>query len=407
MLRGVAAASAAAAAAAARVVRRAHTKAGTAAAAVHRPQRVGVSFDIDGVLVRGLARLPHARESLLRLQRAGIPYVFLTNGGGEPEAVKAGKVAEALQVPVHPEQVILSHTPLRPVVAQYADQKVLVLGCRDVMGVARSYGARHAVDIPTLAADDPARYPFHATAEARLPAATREAPFAAVFILHDPTDWAPEVQITLDVIRGGWPLGSGGHKQTIPVYASNPDLVFAGTYPEPRLACGAFTLTLKTLWRAVTGTELAVAQIGKPTKTTFDYTASAIARWAALAHATRFHDPFLAWAAALPGGGHGHSLEAAALPPSLLEPNTEDGSGSGGSDGARPHAAFDRLYHIGDNPAADMRGALNAGDPWRGILVRTGVFRGAPGTNDRDHPGAAVVDGVADAVSYILSHTHT
>jgi len=31
-----------------------------------------------------------------------------------------------------------------------------------------------------------------------------------------------------------------------------------------------------------------------------------------------------------------------------------------------------RIYMIGDNPAADVRGANSAGDPWRSILVCTG-----------------------------------
>ena len=31
-----------------------------------------------------------------------------------------------------------------------------------------------------------------------------------------------------------------------------------------------------------------------------------------------------------------------------------------------------RIYMIGDNPAADIRGANQAGDPWRSILVCTG-----------------------------------
>lgn len=32
------------------------------------------------------------------------------------------------------------------------------------------------------------------------------------------------------------------------------------------------------------------------------------------------------------------------------------------------------IYMVGDNPAADIRGAQNAGSPWVSVLVRTGVF---------------------------------
>ena len=34
------------------------------------------------------------------------------------------------------------------------------------------------------------------------------------------------------------------------------------------------------------------------------------------------------------------------------------------------------IYMVGDNPAADVRGARNAGKPWIPVLVRTGVFSG-------------------------------
>ena len=46
--------------------------------------------------------------------------------------------------------------------------------------------------------------------------------------------------------------------------------------------------------------------------------------------------------------------------------------------------------------AADIRLAIAAGDPWRGVLVRTGVFRGA--ANDAEHPAHIVADNVGDAV---------
>ncbi|KAJ1888898.1 hypothetical protein LPJ81_006231 [Coemansia sp. IMI 209127] len=59
-----------------------------------------------------------------------------------------------------------------------------------------------------------------------------------------------------------------------------------------------------------------------------------------------------------------------------------------------------RVYAIGDNPAADIAGANRAG--WTSILVRTGVFTGAPGTNDATNPANKVVDHVGDAVEWII-----
>jgi HAD superfamily hydrolase (TIGR01456 family) len=375
-------------------------------------------FDIDGVVLRGYDPLPHARESLARLTDAGVPYIFVTNGGGELESSKADKLSSVVGMPVHPEQVVLSHTPLRPVVQSFAHQKCLILGCRDVMGVARAYGGKRLYSVPMLTADEPLRYPFVHYDRKTLPAADREEPFGAVFILHDPADWAPELQVAIDVIRGGWPLGSGGNTQKIPVFASNPDLVFAGVYPVPRLACGAYITSLKHLWHAVTGTELDVTLVGKPTKATFDFARGQLGRWARMQHES-------AAAGALAGGGsegrggsgyrqaHGHSHAHAATAHGkgagatvAASHGRSDASAAAGPAGAAVDGGvtLDHIFMVGDNPAADIRGANAAGGPWKSLLVRTGVFQGGEGDNDRRDPAHRCVAGIREAVDYALSH---
>ncbi len=50
-------------------------------------------------------------------------------------------------------------------------------------------------------------------------------------------------------------------------------------------------------------------------------------------------------------------------------------------------ACDDPLHpQVGDNPAADVRGANRAGPPWVSVLVRTGVFSGPPGSNSPKDP---------------------
>lgn len=95
----------------------------------------------------------------------------------------------------------------------------------------------------------------------------------------------------------------------MPVYASNPDFIFAGTYPVPRFACGAFVSCLKHLYSELTGSELKVTQYGKPFPVTFDYAKATLSSWAE----------------------------------------------------AQYGASVDRVYMVGDNPAADIRGANRAG----------------------------------------------
>ena len=308
-------------------------------------RRLGVTFDIDGVLLRGGTALPGAAAALARLDAARVPWLLLTNGGGELEAVKAAKVSHILGRRIAPEQVVLSHTPLRSAVAAHGAQRVLVLGCRDALGVARAYGARRAVDVAALAGDEPSRYPFIDWPHA--PLADAHDPFSAVFVLHDPNSWGAELQIALDVIVGGSPLGSG-RAQSVPVYASNADFTFAGAYPVPRLAAGAFLRCLRLMFKDLTGQELRITMCGKPSVMTSAYARAALAAWRG-------------------------------------EPRDEH---------------FDRIVHVGDNPSADIRLALDAGEPWRGALVRTGIFRGA--ANDAEHPAHIVADDVGGAVDAIL-----
>lgn len=64
---------------------------------------------------------------------------------------------------------------------------------------------------------------------------------------------------------------------------------------------------------------------------------------------------------------------------------------------------FQRIYGIGDNPAADIRGANGAGPHWTSILVKTGVWTGSDVNQlkDTDRPAILCTD-VYEAVNRIL-----
>lgn len=343
--------------------------------------------------------LPGAREGLQALMSAGVPFVFTTNGGGEREWKKCAALSKTLSLPFHPEQIILSHTPLKREVSRFADKKILVLGCREVLDVAKSYGATKALDVPALCHHDPFTYPFLHWEPRPLPAELAEEPFAAVFCLHDPNNWGAEIQTTLDVLRGGVPLGSGA-SQAIPYYASNDDLTFAGVHPVPRLAAGAFTRALSHVFREVTGSPLTVTQCGKPTRMTFEYAAHALGRWALLERMLR------QWAGVEGVTGVAAAGVAAHRGLPLADQSLAAAATLQEASGGRPlpDVSFTHIFHVGDNPAADVQGANAAGGPWRSILVRTGIYQGKPGENHEQWPAHVVVDGVADAVKHVLEH---
>ena len=59
---------------------------------------------------------------------------------------------------------------------------------------------------------------------------------------------------------------------------------------------------------------------------------------------------------------------------------------------------------IGDNPLADIKGANDAGDHWRSILVKTGVFKSSVlgHDNDSNNPADYVFENVEDAIDMLL-----
>ena len=74
--------------------------------------------------------------------------------------------------------------------------------------------------------------------------------------------------------------------------------------------------------------------------------------------------------------------------------------------GSSEPAAEEVFYMVGDNPTSDMEGARRAnihhrgtGTTWKGVLVRTGVYKEGDETNS----AAVVVDGVREAVDWILA----
>lgn len=107
--------------------------------------------------------------------------------------------------------------------------------------------------------------------------------------------------------------------QSVPLFISNPDIVYADDYSVPRYAQGPLLRQLEVVHRIVYGEEIECSVYGKPSRLTFDFAEKVLRRKA-----------------------EAHGVE------------------------------ISRFYMIGDNPHGDIQGANNKG--WESILVRTGVF---------------------------------
>ncbi|EEY66708.1 uncharacterized protein PITG_17259 [Phytophthora infestans T30-4] len=303
----------------------------------------GIAFDIDGVLIRGGHELPKAKRVLQSLRANNVPHIFLTNGGGCMEKKKAENLSNILDLAIDPAHMILSHTPMREIAKTYGDKRVLIMGSHDVWHVAKCYGFKKVVSVENLLHHHPTQYPF--IHYEQTPAPHYEDPIEAIIVMHDPTNWAPEIQVAVDVLIGGDPPGSGNPsgKQT-PLFVSNDDFVFSGAYPFPRFAQGAFTRCLKLLYEDLTGRKLEVTNYGKPHNVTYNYAECLL-----------------------------NSISGQSEP-------------------------LKHMYGIGDNPLSDIQGANNAGDDWTSILVRTGIY---DGSKDPEHEPDVTVDGVYEAIKHI------
>jgi ribonucleotide monophosphatase NagD (HAD superfamily) len=206
---------------------------------------------------------------------------------------------------------------------------------------------------------------------------------AAIFIIHDPIEWASELQVCLDVLL------ADTYTQQVPLFTSNSDFTYSATYRLPRFAQGSFHICLSELYNRTAGQRamadakehapklsqtpfgefvcyllmvtttclMFTTYIGKPEAVQFQYAGKVLA--SEVSRLRGVHDVFAGF---------------------------ED--------------SFDTVVMIGDNPTADIRGANNAGERWESALVRTGVFTGRG--NDPADPADFVYDNVADAVHSIL-----
>ncbi|XP_018585564.2 haloacid dehalogenase-like hydrolase domain-containing 5 [Scleropages formosus] len=281
----------------------------------HGQPSFGLLFDIDGVLVRGRTPIPAAKQCFRNLVDGNgkyrVPVVFVTNAGNCMRQTKAEQLSHLLEVEVSPDQVMLSHSPLR-MFSHFHRKCVLVSGQGPVTEVAHNLGFHNVVTIdmlreayPLLDVVDHNRRPKDV-----LPP-TRELPLIeAVILFGEPIRWETNLQLIVDVLltngQPGNPVSSL-HYPHIPVLACNMDLMWMAEAKNPRFGHGMFLVCLENIYKKITGHELKYeALIGKPSVITYNYAELLVRQQA----------ESLGWA----------------------EP-------------------VERLYAIGDNPMADIYGA--------------------------------------------------
>lgn len=245
---------------------------------ISRVVNFAIAFDIDGVLVRGKEAIPGAKAALERLNENKIPFILLTNGGGHTEATHAKMVGCRLGLHIDEDQFVQSHTPFKSFMEQYQDQWVLCLGGEKtkIKDLARAYGFSPDTILSSsdIVKQTPQIHPFsemtmpHHEEHGRIKKNfTPDQKISAIFVFSSPRDWCLDIQICLDLL-----LSDGGHlatrsalngDETLPnngyqqadqpqLYFCNPDLEWATSYAQSRLAQGGFRAALEGVWNKYT-----------------------------------------------------------------------------------------------------------------------------------------------------------
>ena len=296
--------------------------------ATRRALSYALTLDIDGVFLKGSNVLPGAREALSLLEKRRFPYVFVTNGGGVTESEKAQSLTELLGVKVDESQVLMSHTPYRDHVQAYRGKRVLILGSKRSLDIAKHYGFSHPLVPRQLLAESPTAFQqIVSNSPVNTDTDEIERKVHAAFIIGDPYEWGLDIQILTDVMLCG-----PGERQKIPLYACNADLLYNNEHPAPRYTQGAFIEAFRVLYERQTNAPLEVEFCGKPYDITYRK-AKSMLRDRALALGVEMPEAFVA---------------------------------------------------IGDSPHSDIRGANIQGPQWFSILLRSGVWQGDMGMLERD-----------------------
>ena len=87
------------------------------------------------------------------LRYSRLPFVLLTNGGGRLEKDKAMQLNELFGFQEYSyeyfieKDVLLNFSPLRPIMKEYEEKPVLIIGSQDIERIAQSCGLKQYITL--------------------------------------------------------------------------------------------------------------------------------------------------------------------------------------------------------------------------------------------------------------------
>ena len=306
--------------------------------------------DIDGVLVKERHVIKGAVEGLksllIKSDRFGVPIMFVTNGGNCTEDGRAESLSSLFkEIPdITPNRFVVSHSPLKTL-DHLKHSKLLLIGQDDkiIHQIAEEYGWSSYETASLYSERHPYLFPqkqhSYKPDDLKMPVHIKD-PVDAVIILSTPSEWHETLQLSCDAL-----LPTDG-KQTVELYAANPDFVYVNEYCTPRFTTGSFVTCLSALYKEFTGIDLNCNWVGKPYPATYEYAENRM---------------------------------------------------------KKEYPDVKTIYAIGDNPLSDIKGANQAKHrsdiEWYSILVRSGVH--SSDDNHDEHPANHICDNIFHAIQHI------
>lgn len=392
-------------------------------------------FDIDGVILRGPDTIPQAVEAIRMLNGENkynikVPSIYVTNGGGKPELVRAADLSKRLETEIRVDQIIQGHTPMRDLVPLY--KNVLVVGgvgnvCRNV---AESYGFKNVYTPLDILKWNPAVSPYHDLTEEEIACCKTgvdfsKTPIDAILVFADSRNWAADQQIILELLlskNGVMGTESKTFDEGPEIYFAHSDFIWATNYKLNRYGMGALQVSIAALYREHTGHELKVHRFGKPQAGTFKFANKVLSKWRKGMldeHLKKLsvNDPDANDADILVNEDGEEFINQSKLESALYDDEDEeeeDGDVDNKTIGKLGELSLQdkitlqmppasTVYFVGDTPESDIRFANSHDDSWFSILVKTGVYK--DGTVPKYKP-KHTCDNVLEAVKFAIEREH-
>lgn len=390
-------------------------------------------FDIDGVILRGPNTIPESVEAIRMLNgdnkyNIKVPSIYVTNGGGKPESVRAEDLSKRLETNIRIDQIIQGHTPMRDLVPLY--KNVLVVGgvgnvCRNV---AESYGFKNVYTPLDILKWNPAVSPYHDLTEEELVCCKSDVDFSkisidAILVFADSRNWAADQQIILELLlsdNGVMGTESKTQGNGPEIYFAHSDFIWATNYKLSRYGMGALQVSIAALYKEHTGHELKVHRFGKPQAGTFKFANKVLSKWRKGMldeHLKKLNvnDPNASEADILVNDEGEEFINQTKLESgdysdedSLESDETGKTIGKLGELSLQDKITLQMppastVYFVGDTPESDIRFANSHDDSWFSILVKTGVYQ--DGTVPKYKP-KHLCENVLEAVKFAIEREH-